>query len=757
MNLSKIKQMLEKKTGKWRWTITIQMYLGLTIYVFLIFMASFLGWSSLQEMNDIQKTITQRSIPEFSLAINIGQQSVDLTNMAPKLLVADTEEDVAKVRQLINRSEEDLSLILEQIQEAKAHNPHISGNIKEQIIGLIDNLEKLEASVMSGLRLKKEANSLVGEALSAARDIDRILLTEIDNSTFFIYTGWEKINQKSPTPVSVRYKGKFLDYYRSLLSLKAQVQLASNLLNEAHRLTDADHIQPLRERFRGALRNCKHSLNLIDNKEFKAIIVPKINLLDNVGFGDEKGYRGFFKLLEKIFNEKQTQKQFITRNQNIVLALSSQTQKLIKGIQAAGGETVGLFEESVGKKRNQLLVLNIISVFLALFSAWFFVGKYFIGRIKQLSRSMLTMAKGNLEIPLKIKGNDEVTDMAEALEIFRKYAVEAQQMDLVKKLADEVHEKNSALEDTISKLKSAQKQMILQEKLASLGQLTSGIAHEIKNPLNFINNFSGVSKELLEDISKEIFEEKNKLSSDSRSFIEDTLKDLHENLDRINTHGQRANDIIKCMLQHSRGQSGEKEIVDLNRFVNSSVNLAYQGKRSTNADFNVDIQTKYGDNLKEIEINAQDISRVILNLVSNACDAIEDKIQKLSNEQKKEYTPCIWISTEKKEGETVVITVKDNGPGVPEKLAQKIFDPFFTTKSTDKGTGLGLSLSHDIILKHGGKLHLKHLEEGSEFVIELPLKSEQNEQNEIDDDNDEMAIDKRVNDDQKPEANTADV
>ena len=734
--------------GKWRWTITIQMYLGLAIYVLLIFMASFLGWSSLQEMNDIQKTITQRSIPEFSLAINIGQQSVDLINMAPKLLVADTEKDVAKVRKLINQSEKDLSSILQQMEDAKAKNPRTSDDIKEQIIGLIDNLGKLETSVMSGLRLKKDVNNLVGKALNTARGIDKLLLTEIDNSTFFIYTGWEKLDQKRPSPVTVRYKGKFIDYYRSLLSLKAQVQLASNLLNEAHRLTDPDHIQPLRERFRGALRNCKHSLNLIDNQKFKDIIVPKINLLENVGFGNDK-QTGFFKLLEKKFNEKESQKKYLVHNQNIVLSLSSQTQVLIEGIRTAGGETAGFFEESVDKKRNQLLILNIISVFLALFSAWFFVGKYFIGRIKQLSRSMLTMAGGNLQAPLKIKGNDEVSDMAEALEIFRKYAVEAQQMDLVKKLASEIQEKNSALEETIKKLKSAQKQIILREKLASLGQLTSGIAHEIKNPLNFINNFSSISKELLEDISKEITGPENKLADESRSLIEGMLKNLHENLNRIHTHGQRVNDIIKCMLQHSREQSGKKELVDLNRFVNSTVNLAYQGKRSTNADFNVEIQTRYGDNLHEVEINTQDISRVILNLVTNACDAIEDKIQGPSDEQKKGYNPCIWVTTERQEGEIIVITVKDNGPGVPENLAQKIFNPFFTTKTTDKGTGLGLSLSHDIILKHGGKLHLKHLQEGSEFVIELPLKdgqSEQNEKNKEDNDDEKMSLDQTQSD-----------
>ena len=734
--MDKGQQPLEKKMAKWRWTITIQIYLGLSIFVFFILMASFLGWHSLQKMNDIQKIITKQRIPEFSLAINIGQQSVTLTNTASQLLAASSEEEIEKVKELIGQNEKNLYLSLQQLEKTNQKNAQggISDNFKKLTSDVIDNLNRLEASVMTELRLKKQSDTLVSEALSAVRKIDGLLAAAIDDRTFFLYTGWNTLGQKKPIPSALRFQENSLDNYRGLLSLKAQGQLASNLLNEVHRLSDADHIQPLRERFRAALDTCKRSLLLIDNQKFKEKIFSHIMALEGFGLGQEETPHrkaisgGLFQLLEKIFDEKQLQNQYLVRNQNVVQSLSLQTQQLIQDIRNAGGDTARIFEESVVEKRTQFLLLNVISVVLAIFLAWYFVGKYFIGRIKQLSHTMLTMAKGNLEVPLKLRGNDEITDMGQALEIFRNYAVEAQQLNLVKKLASEVQEKNTVLEDTIEKLKSAQERIVLQEKLASLGQLTSGIAHEIKNPLNFINNFSAISQELLDDISKELKEPENALPEKNRSFIEATLKDLHENLERINTHGQRANDIIKCMLQHSRGQTyGDKEVVDLNRFVNSTVNLAYQGKRTNSNDFNVDLQTNYGDGLEEVAIHAQDISRVILNLVTNACDAIEEKMGKLSEEQKKTYRPSIWISTEKAKinsQESIIIKIQDNGPGVPQALAQKIFNPFFTTKPTDKGTGLGLSLSHDIILKHGGKLALEHLEEGSMFIIELPLALE---------------------------------
>ena len=712
--------------SKFRWTISIQMYLALATFVLLILLASLLGWISILEMNNIQKTITQEQIPKLSLAIKMGQESMALMNTAPKLLAANSEKNITEISTSIQQGQEGLSKILRHLKTTTSNdeiNPAFD-QYESLSQGLISNLNLLKKSVEITLRLKTKLNTLLTQSLKETRRINRDLLSEIDDQTFFLYTGWKNLKQKKRAPLSQRAAKDSLNYYRSLLSLKALSQLASNQLNEAAQLTGPDLIQPLRERFRATLDNCKQSLLLMKNKIFKNKIFKQITVLEGTGLGHGPGKAesGLFKVLEEIFKEKQLQNKYTSHNQNIVIGLSEQTEQLIKDIQNAGHKTTQIFEEKVSQKRRQLGILNLISIILAFCLGFFLVGRHFIARLKKLSQGMLTMSQGDLKIPLPLRGNDEITDMGRAMEIFRQYAIEAQELNLVQKLHQKVQEKNNELEGVINKLKKAQKQIIMQEKLASLGQLTSGIAHEIKNPLNFINNFSLVSQELLEDLSQELSEPNHSLSKAGQRFIEDTLKDLHGNMDKIYTHGQRANDIIKGMLQHSRKEVEDvKEVIDFNRFVDSCVKLAYQGKRSSGPRFNVDFKKDYDDNIKETTINPQDISRVVLNLITNACDAVEEKSKELSEEDSKNYSPCIWIKTTQTK-KYLEIHIIDNGPGIPEEKAKKVFDPFYTTKPTDKGTGLGLSLSHDIMLKHGGDLIVRRAEEGgAKFTAQLPL------------------------------------
>ena len=718
------------KGVKFRWTIGIKMCLGLATFVLLIFLASLLGWTSILEMNDIQKTITQQRIPELSLAIKMGQESVGLMNTAPKLLAADSQEEVTKINTLIHESSKNLTQILEQLKSTNQDGASlIVSKYKSLSLDLTNNLDLLKESVTTTLSSKASLSRLLTRALREVRNVNRDLVLEIDDQTFFLYTGWKNLDQVKAAPLARRARKSSLNDYRSLLLLKAQIQLASNLLNEAVQESNPDLIQPLRERFRATLGNCKQVLQLVSNQRFKDNTFRRLEILEQVGLSEYSTHGkkdiGLFLLQEKILKEKQLQNGYLSINQNVVQSLSSQTEQMIRDIQDAGAKTTQIFERTVSEKTNQLGLLNLITIVLAFCIGFFLVGKHFIGRLRRLSQTMLTMSKGNLEIPLSLEGDDEITDMGRAMEVFRRYAIEAQELNLVQTLAQEVQEKNSKLEGAIGKLQRAQQRIIMQEKLASLGQLTSGIAHEIKNPLNFINNFSLLSQELLEDLSRELIEPENKLSDDSRGFIEDTLKDLHGNMNKIHTHGQRANDIIKGMLQHSRDQAEDaKEVINFNRFVDSSVNLAFQGKRSSDSGFNVDFKKEYSDTIDEVEINPQDISRVVLNLVTNACDAVEEKSKMLSKDGDKEYSPCIWVKTNKNEN-NLEVRVADNGPGISEEMAKKIFDPsndIFTTKPTDKGTGLGLSLSHDIVLKHGGSLEMTRSQEGgAEFIVQLPL------------------------------------
>ena len=277
-------------------------------------------------------------------------------------------------------------------------------------------------------------------------------------------------------------------------------------------------------------------------------------------------------------------------------------------------------------------------------------------------------------------------------------------------------QKNKAkikIEKAYADLKSTQQQLIQSEKMASLGELTAGIAHEIQNPLNFVNNFSEVNKELIEELKSE----RQKAESERNTILEnEILNDIEANEEKIIHHGKRADAIIKGMLQHSRSSSSTKEPTNINALADEYLRLSYHGLRAKDKNFNATMKTDFDESIGNININPQDIGRVLLNLYNNAFYATNEK----KKQQTENYEPTVSVST-KKISDKVEIRVADNGNGIPQKIVDKIFQPFFTTKPTGQGTGLGLSLSYDIIKAHGGEIKVESKEgEGSEFIITLP-------------------------------------
>ncbi len=273
------------------------------------------------------------------------------------------------------------------------------------------------------------------------------------------------------------------------------------------------------------------------------------------------------------------------------------------------------------------------------------------------------------------------------------------------------------LENTLNELRDTQKQLIQSEKMASLGELTAGIAHEIQNPLNFVNNFSEVSGELVAEMNVEL----EKGNTEDAKLI---AADLKQNLEKINHHGKRADAIVKGMLQHSRAGSGQKELTDINVLADEYLRLAYHGLRAKDKSFNASFETNLDSSLPKINVVPQDLGRVILNLINNAFYAVNEKAkQNIAG-----YEPTVIVSTHRPPllgrgaGGEILIKVQDNGNGIPDSIKEKIFQPFFTTKPTGQGTGLGLSLSYDIVKAHGGEIKIESKEgTGSEFIILLPL------------------------------------
>jgi len=279
------------------------------------------------------------------------------------------------------------------------------------------------------------------------------------------------------------------------------------------------------------------------------------------------------------------------------------------------------------------------------------------------------------------------------------------------------HQKVKA-ENALEELKATQAQLLQREKMASLGELTAGIAHEIQNPLNFINNFSELNKELLTEMSQEIEKENfNEIKSIAKSVVENENKILH--------HGKRADGIVKGMMQHSRSRSGAKEPTDINALVDEYLRLAYHGFRAKDKSFNATMITDYDEDIGNVNIVPQEIGRVVLNLINNAFYAVSVKRPMTEATAEASYEPTVTVSTRRSGGDgrgELEIRVKDNGIGIPKSVLDKIFQPFFTTKPTGQGTGLGLSLGYDIVKAHGGQLNVETKEgAGSEFVIILPI------------------------------------
>jgi signal transduction histidine kinase len=286
-----------------------------------------------------------------------------------------------------------------------------------------------------------------------------------------------------------------------------------------------------------------------------------------------------------------------------------------------------------------------------------------------------------------------------------------QQKEEIEAQRDSLEEQRNNLEKTLIELKTAQNQLIQSEKMASLGELTAGIAHEIQNPLNFVNNFSEVNMELLYEMTQEL----NKGETEEAKAI---AEDVKQNLEKIRHHGQRADSIVKGMLQHSRASTGTKEPTDINALAYDYLRLAYYGFRSKDKSFNAELVTHFDPHLPKVTVIPQDIGRVLLNLFTNAFYATQQK-QKTADEN---YKPIVEVSI------TIIrsfieIMVKDNGTGIPDEIKDKIMQPFFTTKPAGEGTGLGLSLSYDIVVKgHGGQINVESADnQYSTFIIKLPL------------------------------------
>ncbi|MXW64794.1 MAG: HAMP domain-containing protein [Bacteroidetes bacterium SB0662_bin_6] len=699
-----------------RFRISTQLYSGIGGAVALTVAASLVGWFSFNQVGEAQSDVNEGAIPEMAAAFEIAQYSGTLVVAAPRLTAAETPEIFEEIYVSIIEARESFDQQLAVLESSEGTDER-SQRIRAHSDTLTANIEAIKDQGERMFELAVARENLREQIIDLRNHLERLVVSAIDDQYFYTATGYRDLGTP-PAERSEHLSEEELERYRHLSELQADANIATELLVNAFTHSSAATIEPLRERFEAAASRIERNMAVLQDSPFHAELIPAFDELYTLGTGEESG----FVLLQEELRLAENQRDLLAYNSNEAASLIAEVDSLVIAASNSAQEATDASANAIFTGRTLLLSISIVSIVGAILIAWLFVGRILLSRIQRLSDWMHRMAEGELELEVEIGGNDEVTDMAGALEVFRRHALEVQRLNLVEKLAEDLKTKNDELESVLDKLRKAQDQIVMQEKLAALGELTAGVAHEIRNPLNFVKNFSEASEELLEELHEVLNENDEQLSEDQQDLIQEITDDLNSNFERIKHHGERADRIVHDMLMLGRGEAKHQD-TDINNLLDEHARLAYHSVRASDSDFQLDIKEDFDPDAGVLKVISQDLGRVFLNMVNNSCYAIDEKRREkaAAGVGIKDYMPTLWLTTRRKE-DSVEIRIKDNGPGIPPDVMKKIFDPFFTTKPTDKGTGLGLAMSSDIIREHGGAIRVDtEVGEFTEMIIELPL------------------------------------
>ncbi len=695
-----------------RYRISTQLYLGIGGAVALVIAASLVGWFSFNRVGEVQSQVNEGSVPEMEAAFRVAQHSNSLEAAAPRLTSAATPEDFNRVAASIDEAHAALEEQLAILEQADAADERFA-RVRSRADALISNISAVETGMSESFALNEQSEQLRVELTTMRGSLSGILTPLIDNQIFYLITGYSVIGGAAAAREN-HFSEEEFNRYRHLEILRTEANVATELLANSYVVSDASFVEPLRERFESAQSRIERSLFALADAPFYAELAPIFEQL----FALES----VFELRARQLRLIQHQDDLLASNNDLANELLGDVEGLVSAASASVEEATQASTQAILTGRLLLLAIGLISIGGALVIVWLFVGRVVVRRIEMLSSWMRDMAGGDLEAEVEIGGRDEVAEMAAALEVFRRHALEVQRLNLVEKLADELQGKNEQLESVLADLRRAQDQIVMREKLAALGELTAGVAHEIKNPLNFVKNFSESSADLLEELREVLGENGGELSKDDRDLIDEISDDLTGNLERIRTHGERANRIVHDMLSMGRGTGGLQP-TNVNNLLDEHARLAYHSKRATDSEFQLDLKQDLDPDMGEIEVIPQDIGRVFLNMVSNACDATDVRRRAIEDtDGATDYSPTVWLSSRRVD-ESAEFRIKDNGTGMPPEVVEKIFNPFFTTKPTDQGTGLGLAMSSDIVRRRGGTIRVESVPgQFTEMTIEIPLE-----------------------------------
>lgn len=740
-----------KRLLRRRFRISSQLYIGIGGAAALTIAASLVGWFSFNQVGAAQSRVNEDSIPRLVAAFGVAQYSGALVAAAPSLTAASPEEFEqvsADIDEAYRTFEDQLAALetglnagTEQVassiaEEARSTSDERFVRISSNADTLISNIEAVKGDMAEIYDLTDSRRALQAELAELIGSFDDIVVPAIDDQLFYTLTGYHEIGQPA-SPRSEHFSEAEFERYHHLSELQADISIATQLLASAFNIPDAPSLEPLRERFEASVEHIQRNLAGLEASSASthingaaasgsstfvdanaAAIAPIFNRIVELGTSEDS----VFNLIERELLLVEDQQALLARNRAITIALVADIDALVSEARADAREVTQASTQAILRGRTLLLVISALSISGAVLIAWLFVGRRLLRRLQTLSDWMRRMAGGDLEAQVQIGGRDEVADMAAALEVFRLHALEVQRLNLVEKLAEDLQSKNDQLERVLEDLQLAQDQIVAREKLAALGQLTAGVAHEIRNPLNFVKNFSEASEELLVELKEVVEEIGDDIEEDQLSYIGEISQDLSDNMERIRSHGNRADRIVHDMLMMGR-DSGEWQVTNINNLVDEHARLAFHSARATDADFQLDLKYDLDPDVGEIEVIPQDLGRVVLNMVSNACYATDHKRREVESSATDDarYWPQLLLITLRKD-DNIEIHINDNGSGIPNEVVDKIFNPFFTTKPTNEGTGLGLAMCSDIIRRHGGSINV-NTEPGefTDMIINLPL------------------------------------
>lgn len=707
----------ERLAGR-RWSLKLQIGAGLGIAVGFTVAASVAALVAFFQVGTLQRRINTEHVPALTNAVQIGQLAANLAGSAPRVVAAARNRRLAEGTEVaVETSEanllEDAARIIELSSALDASERTVG--LRQFSSDLANNLRAIQVSVDTGVALAERLDAVQDRAAELIVELNERVVPPLDDQIFYMATGLQGLDD-SPAPVAVRGSEAEVIRYNALSTIWSRGNVSVSLLTDVATQDDLELVETLEERFRAATGGTAAALESLGTRAPPGI-AETLDTIQAVGLGPD----GAFATSRQYLGELRNQLAYLASNEEITSSLDQAVSTLTVGLEVEALDATNASEAALAIGRALLVVLNVVGLGVAALILWLFVARLLIPRLTRLSSAMRRMADGDLETKIDVRGGDEVAEMAQALEVFRRHALEVQRLNLVEALLERVEAQKSELETTLEDLRRAQDQMVMQEKLASLGQLTAGIAHEIKNPLNFVNNFAEVSTSLLEDLQAELDDIGDAIPEESREEITDIRTDLNGNLERIVHHGKRASSIVYGMLEHARKEGGEKRPTAINPMLEEFIALAFHSMRAADNRFQMTILKEFGEDVGEVEAVPQDLSRVFLNIVTNACQATFEKQQAPGTPE--DYEPRLEVSSRRENGR-IEVRIRDNGPGIPEEHLQKIFEPFFTTKDANKGTGLGLSLAHEIVRGHGGTLEVNTTPgEGAEFVVELPVSS----------------------------------